>query len=45
MIVDKLGAGIIDINEKLNKNVKDIDELKPSLQMHQDTYVNKLGDR
>ena len=40
--LDKLGADIIDINEKLKKNVKDVDVLKESLQMYQDTNGNKL---
>ena len=33
--LDKLGAGIIDINKKLEKNVKDVDKLKQSLQTYQ----------
>ena len=33
--LDKLGAGIIDINKKLKKNVKDVDKLKQSLQTYQ----------
>ena len=40
--LDKLGADIIDINEKLKENVKDVDVLKESLQMYQDTNDNKL---
>ena len=40
--LDKLGSDIIDVNEKLKKNVKNVDELKQSLQMYQDTNYNKL---
>ena len=40
--LDKLVNDIIDINEKLKENVKDVDELKQGLQMYQDTNDNKL---
>ena len=40
--LEKLGADMIDINEKLKENVKEVDELRLSLQMYQDTYDNKL---
>ena len=40
--LDKIGADIIDITEKLKENVKDVDDLKQSLQMYQDTNGNKL---
>ena len=39
---DKLGADITIINKKLKENVKDVNELKESLQMHQETNDNKL---
>ena len=41
---DKLGADITIINKKLKENVKDVNELKESLQMYQDTNDNKLVD-
>ena len=41
---DKLGADITIINKKLKENVKDVNELKESLQMYQDTNGNKLVD-
>ena len=40
--LEKLEADITDINEKLKENVKDIDELKQSLQMYEDTNDKKL---
>ena len=40
--LDKLGADIIDINEKLKESVKDVDKLKQSLPMHQDTNDRKF---
>ena len=40
--LDKLGADIIDINEIIKKNVKDVDELKQSLQIYEDTNDKKL---
>ena len=40
--LDKYGADIIDINETLEENVKDVDKLKQSLQMYQGTNDNKL---
>ena len=40
--LDKIGADIIDITEKLKENIKDVDDLKQSLQMYQDTNDNKL---
>ena len=40
--LDKLGTDITDINEKLKQNVKDVDNLKQSLEMYQDTNDNKL---
>ena len=39
---DKLGADITIINKKLKENVKDVNELKESLQMYQETNDNKL---
>ena len=41
---DKLGADIVNINDKLKENVKDIGELNQSIQMSQDTNDNKLGE-
>ena len=43
-IIDKLGADIININDKLKENVKDIGELNQSIQMCQDTNDNKLTE-
>ena len=40
----KLGADIVNINDKLKENVKDIGELNQSIQMSQDTNDNKLGE-
>ena len=40
--LDKLGTDITDINEKLKQNVKDVDNLKQSLELYQDTNDNKL---
>ena len=40
--LDKHGTDIIDINEKLKGNIKDVDELKESHQMYEDTNDNKL---
>ena len=40
--LDKLGADIIDINEKLKESVKDVDKLQQSLPMHQDTNDRKF---
>ena len=40
--LDKLGADIIDINEKLKESVKDVDKLQQSLPMHQDTNHRKF---
>ena len=39
---DKLGADITIINKKLKENVKDVNELKESLQIYQETNDNKL---
>ena len=44
-VPDKLGTDIVNINDKLKENVKDIGELNQSIQMSQDTNDNKLGDR
>ena len=41
---DKLGADIVNINDKLKENVKDIGELNQSIQMSQDTNDNKLEE-
>ena len=43
--LDKRRADIIDINKGINKNVKDVYELKESLQMYQETNFNKLVDK
>ena len=40
--LDKLGTDITDINEKLKENVKDVHELKQSIQMYEDTNDKKL---
>lgn len=40
--LDKLETDIIEINEKLKVNVKDVNRLKQSLQMYQDSNDNKL---
>ena len=41
-ILDKLGGGIININDKIKENLKDIGELNQSIQMFEDTNNNKL---
>ena len=41
---DKLGADIVNINDKLKENVKDIGELNKSIQMSQDTNDYKLEE-
>ena len=43
-VPDKLGTDIVNINDKLKENVKDIGELNQSIQMSQDTNDNKLGE-
>ena len=40
--LDKLVADIIDIDEKLNENVKDVDDLRKILQVYEDTNDKKL---
>ena len=40
--LDKLGTDITDINEKLKENVKDVHELKQSIQMYEDNNDKKL---
>ena len=40
--LDKLGTDITDINEKLKENVKDVHDLKQSIQMYEDTNDKKL---
>ena len=35
--LDKLGAEIFDINDKVKVNVKDVDELNQSVLMYRDT--------
>ena len=40
--LDKLGTDITDINEKLKENVKDVHELKQSIQMYEDTNDKRL---
>ena len=39
--LDKIGTNI-DINEKLKENVKDVHELKQSIQMYEDTNDKRL---
>ena len=41
---DKLGADIVNINDKLKENVKDIGKLNQSIQMSQETNDNKLEE-
>ena len=41
-ILDKLGGGIININDKIKENLKDIGELNQNIQMFEDTNNNKL---
>ena len=43
-IPDKPGADIVNINDKLKENVKDIGELNKSIQMSQDTNDYKLEE-
>ena len=43
-VPNKLGADIVNINDKLKENVKDIGELNQSIQMSQDTNDNKLEE-
>ena len=40
--LDKIGTNI-DINEKLKENVKDVHELKQSIQMYEDTNDRKTS--
>ena len=40
--LDKRGAGIIDINEKLKETVKDVGKLKQRFQIYEDTNDKKL---
>ena len=42
--LDKIGTNI-DINEKLKENVKDVHELKQSIQMYEDTNRKTSADR
>ena len=43
-VPNKLGADIVNINDKLKENVKDIGELNKSIQMSQDTNDYKLEE-
>ena len=40
---DKLGADIVNINDKLKENVKDIGELNQSIQMSQEKIYSSPG--
>lgn len=42
--LDKLRIDIININEKPKENVKDVDEIKQSLQIYQDINGSKLEE-
>ena len=42
---DRLGADIVNINDKPKENVKDIGELNQSIQMSKDTNDNKLEEK